>query len=123
MAATEDLTCVVCAEPAESAVYLAECFTCRGWFHLNPYSNRPARDCGDAGIGAIEGVETYCANCIEATKRAERAAGSGDARVASMVRAVLGDGMQLPPGAANGPATGPAIAPGQRRSFRRVEDE
>lgn len=119
MRSTDDLTCAVCEEEAESILHLAECFTCRRLFHLNPYNNRPGKDCGDAGLGSVEGIETYCADCIDAARRMEAAGSDSDqARVASIVRTVLGEGMQLPQGSSNRPPV-----PGQRRTFRRVQDE
>ncbi|MEX1022145.1 MAG: hypothetical protein WD058_03255 [Dehalococcoidia bacterium] len=112
-----DLTCAVCEETAESAEWLSECLECRRPFHLNPYNNRPGRDCGDALLGGeSSGVETFCSDCLAAEQRAARAAmGPEGARAEAMVRSLHGDALQMPPAA-------PAPAEGRRR-FRRVDGE
>ena len=69
-----DLTCAICEEVAEEPAHLAECLECSRWFHLNPYSNRPGKDCGDAVIGMGDGIETTCNDCIEAAERRRVAA-------------------------------------------------
>lgn len=115
----DDLTCAVCGEVAESALLLAECFDCVRWFHLNPYSNQPGQDCGDAGIGANEGIETFCQDCLDAREREhESQLGRDRVRAESMARSFLGDGIRLPP---SGGDSTPDAAP--RRALRRVEDE
>ncbi len=115
-APVEDLTCAVCGEEAESAAWLSECFNCGRAFHLNPYQNRPGRDCGDALLGETLGVESYCADCLEAERRAAEAAlGPDRARAERMVHSLFGEELPLPP------PTPPA--PAERRPFRRVEDE
>jgi hypothetical protein len=114
----DDLTCAVCGQVADSALLLTECFDCARWFHLNPYSNQPGKDCGDAGIGPNEGVETFCQDCLDAREREyEARLGRDRARAESMARSFLGDGIQLPP------STGSVPSEPARRALRRVEDE
>ena len=59
-------TCAVCGDDEASAELLAECFECGASYHLNPYNNRPGRDCGDAIIGETLGVHYYCEPCLVA---------------------------------------------------------
>jgi len=116
---SDALTCAVCGEAAESAIWLSECFRCVRPFHLNPYNNQPGKDCGDAVLGGDAGVETYCNDCTEAELRAaEAAVGRDRARAESMVRSLHGDQLPLPP-----PGVGMPPAPGTRRTFRRIEDD
>ncbi len=118
-APASDLTCAVCGEQAEAAIWLSECFACGRSFHLNPYnaaSGIEAKDCGDAVLGESLGVETYCGDCIEAERRAAEAAlGPERARAEAMVRSLYGEELPLPPAG--------APAPAERRAFRRVEDD
>lgn len=114
-----DLTCAVCDEAAEDVAHLAECIECDRWFHLNPYSNRPGKDCGDAVIGQTDGVETICNDCIEATERRRVAAlGADRARAEGLAGTVLGSHIPLPPERPGDPPPD-----GARRAFRRVDDE
>lgn len=118
MRAPDTLTCAVCDADAESVHHLSECFECARWFHLNPYSNQPGQDCGDASIGPTDGIETYCNDCIEAIQRRHVAAiGSERARAESMAQTMFGGNMPLPPASPGGPT-----AEGTRR-FRRIDDE
>ena len=118
MRAPADLTCAVCGETAEAATLLAECFECDRWFHLNPYSNQPGKDCGDAVIGPTDGIETTCNECIEAAERRRVAAlGPDRAKAEGLAGTVLGGQVPLPPAR-------PGQAPTEgRRAFRRVDDE
>lgn len=119
MRAPTDLTCAVCNEPAEDAAQLAECFECSRWYHLNPYSNQPGKDCGDAMIGATDGVETICNDCIEAAERRRVATlGADRARAEGLAGTILGGHIPLPP-----ERPGEPPAEGARRVFRRVDDE
>lgn len=119
MRAPSDLTCGVCGEQAEHPTLLAECFDCSRWFHLNPYSNQPGRDCGDAVIGSSDGIETTCNDCIEAAERQRVAAlGVDRARAEGLAGTVLGGQVPLPPARPGEPPS-----EGTRRVFRRVEDE
>lgn len=64
------LTCGICGESVDDRRLLAECFSCDRIFHLNPYSTRPGKDCGDSILGPTLGVETYCIECVEAERNA-----------------------------------------------------
>jgi len=119
MRAPTDLTCAVCEEPAQEVAHLAECLECSRWFHLNPYSNRPGKDCGDAVIGMGDGIETNCNDCIEAAERRRVAAlGADRARAEGLAGTILGSHFPLPPA-----RPGEAPPEGARRTFRRVDDE
>lgn len=116
----EALTCAVCSEAAESAVWLSECFDCGRPFHLNPYNNQPGKDCGDAMFGAESvGIETRCGDCLSAKQRLlEAAVGPARARAEAMMHELHGDQLPLPPlGVSRPPVTG------ERRQFHRVEDD
>ena len=114
-----DLTCAICEEVAEEPAHLAECLECSRWFHLNPYSNRPGKDCGDAVIGMGDGIETTCNDCIEAAERRRVAAlGAERSKLEGLAGTILGSHFPLPTERA-----GEAPAEGARRTFRRVEDE
>lgn len=119
MRAPTDLTCAVCNEPAEEVAYLSECLACSRWFHLNPYSNRPGKDCGDAMIGQTDGIETTCNDCIESAERRRIAAlGADRAKAEGLAGTILGSHIPLPPDrpGASRPSEG-------TRTFRRVDDE
>ncbi|MCK9495580.1 MAG: hypothetical protein M0R75_08800 [Dehalococcoidia bacterium] len=114
-----DLVCAVCHEEAEDASLLSECLDCSRWYHLNPYSNRPGKDCGDAMLGSGDGVETICNDCIEAAEHRRVAAlGADRAKAEGLAGTVLGSHIPLPP-----QRPGEAPPEGARRAFRRVEDE
>jgi hypothetical protein len=60
----EMVTCEICDEQSISEL-LQQCFSCSRTYHLNPFSNKPGRDCGDAVIGESLGVYYYCRACME----------------------------------------------------------
>ncbi|MSQ35732.1 MAG: hypothetical protein EXR63_01110 [Dehalococcoidia bacterium] len=74
---TQPATCTVCNEPEPPPALLSECFGCAQPYHLNPYANRPGKDCGDAWIGddALT-LQFFCQRCID---RARQQAGAAPA--------------------------------------------
>ena len=60
----EMTTCEICDEES-SLELLQHCFSCNRSYHLNPFSNKPGKDCGDAVIGESLGVYYYCHDCLE----------------------------------------------------------
>lgn len=74
----DSTTCEICDETAETEL-LQECFECGRTFHLNPYNNRPGKDCGDALIGASFGVHYYCTPCLEAASGEANSGGAASA--------------------------------------------
>src|SRR5690606_34632861 len=114
MPAPTDLTCAICGETAADATELAECLECRRWFHLNPYSNRPGKDCGDAVIGESDGIVMMCNECAEAEERRRIAAlGVDRTQADALGGGPLGGQVPVPPSTSEAPP----------RTFRRVEDE
>ena len=95
-----DTRCAVCGLE-DDPVLLARCFRCGETFHLNPYSNRPGRDCGDAILGEVEmGVHYYCNPCLEAMNVEAGGGGStrpGAARAATGATAARHTGGGAPP--------------------------
>ena len=105
------IRCGVCGIEDEPEL-LTYCFRCAIMFHLNPYSNRPGRDCGDAVLGEVElGVFYYCEPCLVILNDEAIAAERGNAPSQSP---------PLPPSVAAPPPPPPA-PPGTRRRFRRVD--
>ena len=103
--------CIVCAEESDEAV-MAVCFRCGDWYHLNPFQNRPGKDCGIAAIGDEEtGIDYYCQLCLE-EMRIEMAE---EQRRQNM--------LAEPPATPSAPAAPPARAasPPPRRRFRRID--
>jgi hypothetical protein len=110
--------CGVCNEVEETP--LVECLECGIMFHLNPRTDRPGRDCGDAILGDSMGVEMICNNCI-----AERREPSGPTGMIGMFAAMTGDALRLPPSATTPPPARDSSRPGAdgrpRRRFRRID--
>ena len=66
MTSAENLTgCAVCQQAEPDPRLLQSCFECGNPFHLNPRTDVPGIDCGDAWIGESLGVEYYCQTCID----------------------------------------------------------
>ena len=101
--------CIVCTEESDEAV-MAVCFRCGDWYHLNPFQNRPGKDCGIAAISDEEtGIDYYCHPCID------------DMRV-EMADEMRRQNMTADAPAAPAPPPAPlAPTPPQRRRFRRIE--
>ncbi|MDA1004402.1 MAG: hypothetical protein O3B31_13830 [Chloroflexi bacterium] len=132
---TAELTrCAICEAPESNSALLSDCFDCGAWFHLNPYSDRPGIDCGDAVLGETLGVHFYCQRCIEI--RESPFAGDDPARVRAeaMIAALHGDALGMPPRPPAPPRTAPPSArPGgppavaralrARRRYRRIDRE
>ena len=101
-------SCIVCAEESEQGV-MAVCFRCGEWYHLNPYQNRPGKDCGIAAISDEEsGIDYYCNNCIE-EMRMEFADEQRRQNIAAKAAA------------APAPAPAPPTSAAPRRRFRRID--
>jgi hypothetical protein len=73
--------CAICGDGAGDPKLLSECMVCSRVFHLNPYSSGGHRDCGDAIIGPLDGVEFWCEACL-AEAHAEATAHPVDPRQA-----------------------------------------
>jgi predicted nucleic acid-binding Zn-ribbon protein len=56
--------CVICGETEPDRRLLSQCFGCGQRYHLNPYSNQPGKDCGDAVLGEEFGLFYYCETCL-----------------------------------------------------------
>jgi hypothetical protein len=116
--------CAVCGETVDDRALLANCFDCAEDYHLNPYSNRPGIDCGDAMIGETLGVHFYCNRCLEERSQAEAAAYGPHGRAGAAVEALHGASLPLPPAAQAPPPSPPPPArrrASPRRRYRRVD--
>jgi hypothetical protein len=135
------MACRVCGEAEPRPELLSECFGCDRPFHLNPYANRPGKDCGDAWIGddALT-LQFYCRDCIERSRREAggapptrsdvgpapggspvgTAAGTFEELFAGMeqLQALLDTRRPAPPGAPPPARRRPAAA---RRRYRRID--
>lgn len=100
-------TCAICDTPEADAALLQRCMECDRPYHLNPYRDREAPNCGDALAGTVESpaLQFLCHDCLARWWResgvpgsAPAAAGSGGAGAAQLppqVAALLG----IPPDA------------------------
>lgn len=119
--------CAICDALEPDATLLSDCFDCGAWFHLNPYSNRPGVDCGDAMLGDTLGVHFYCQRCIE-VREAVFADDDPRTRAEAMIAALHGDALGMPPPSPRTPAPpspgAPPMAgraPRARRRYRRID--
>jgi hypothetical protein len=103
---SEGERCSVCGDLESDPELLSDCYSCGERFHLNPYSNREEKDCGDAWIGPSLGVEFHCQRCIE-----QGGSTSPDAGPVSQVEAM----MREPAGGSPRPPTPPPGTPPARR--------
>lgn len=95
---SEGERCSVCDAVESDPALLSDCYSCGQRFHLNPYSNREERDCGDAWIGETLGVEFHCGRCIE-SGAARPPGGEAMGQLEAMM------------GGSGSPATQPAASP------------
>ncbi|HET6549977.1 MAG TPA: hypothetical protein VFG79_16050 [Solirubrobacter sp.] len=116
-----ETTCAVCGGHEADPALLSRCFECGATFHLNPYSDRPGIDCGDAVIGPSMGVYFLCRPCLDAIDREAREAmgGSEHDRAAAMAQAMLGSGFAPPPPTPASRVRPQAPRPARRRPRRR----
>ncbi len=119
---SEGERCSVCEAVESDPALLSDCFSCGERFHLNPYSNREEKDCGDAWIGLSLGVEFHCGRCIESgASRPPEEEGmiGGPASPAAPTAAPPAPPSDAPAADAP-PARRPRRASGRR--YRRLED-
>lgn len=118
--------CAICDAVELDAVLISTCYDCGDPFHLNPYSNRPGIDCGDAVLGENLGLYFFCQRCLDVRDREASARFGSDAesRADAMITAVHGNSLGLPTRAE--PAV-PPPAPGRsarpRRRYRRIDTD
>jgi hypothetical protein len=123
-ATAEAARCAICGEPEPNVALLSDCFDCGAWFHLNPYSDRPGIDCGDAVLGETLGVHFYCLRCIELRNATAPGMDPARARAEAMIAALHGDALGFPaappaPPVPQAPAAPRGRAP--RRRYRRID--
>ncbi len=71
--------CAICGEAEADRRFLHECFGCGRYYHLNPFNNRPGKDCGDAVMAEEFGLFYYCAQCLITIDEEYRAANNIEA--------------------------------------------
>lgn len=124
--------CAICGVPEDVPAMLTTCFDCGEPYHLNPFSNRPGIDCGDAVLGETLGVHFYCQRCLdrldaEAAGKPPPPEDAAYARAEAAIGAIHGTSLPLPPHTAPpaaqpaAPAPRPGHAPRPRRRYRRID--
>ncbi len=65
---TSNPICYICDLSDAAVEFFQQCYSCGQTFHLNPFSNKPGKDCGDAILGESQGLYYYCELCLTQTQ-------------------------------------------------------